>query len=303
MIKQPKGNNSESVARPSTPTSFAEISFNNVSRRRAPAKLDTNINVDNTSDYVRRSELREILREEIATGLKSCTTEFTVGISTINGQISNLKCSIEFMSDKFDKISDEFKIQQQEILVLKKENDSLRYEINTLNNKLNQFDQLSRASSLEIQCVPERKTENVVGILKQLGCAINHTMSDHDILYCSRVAKLNPASPRPRTIIAKFSSPRIRDSVLSAVNRHNKVNKENKLNTHDLGFDTEQKKPVFVIENLSSENKQLHAAARKRGKELKYKYTWIRAGRIYMRKSDTSEAIFIRNTETLDKLK
>ncbi|CAG9790212.1 unnamed protein product [Diatraea saccharalis] len=38
MIKQPKGNNSESVARPSTPTTMAEISFNSVTRRKAPAK-------------------------------------------------------------------------------------------------------------------------------------------------------------------------------------------------------------------------------------------------------------------------
>lgn len=302
MSKQPKGNNSELAARPSTPTSMAEISFNNVTRRKALLKLDTNTdNIEN--DYVCRSELREILREEIANALKSFTTKMTDGINAINGQLSSFKCSMDFMSERFDKISDEFKIQQQKMVALKKENDALRCEITTLNSKMNQLDQLSRASSLEIQCVPERKAENVVKIVKQLGNAVNYAVNDHDILYCSRVAKLDPTSLRPRTIVVKFSSPRIRDSVLSAVGRHNKENKGSKLNTHDFGFSTEEKKPVFVLENLSAENKQLHAAARKRGKELKYKFTWIRAGRIYMRKSETSDAIYIRNLETLEKLK
>lgn len=302
MIKQPKGYNSESTARPSTPTSTAEISFNNVNRRKAPLKIDTNVS-NISCDYVHRSELRELLREEISNILKSCTSELTVGVKTLNEQISNLKSSVEFMSEKFDKISEEFKHQQQQFLEIKKENDVLRNEMNTLNNKFNQLDQLSRASSLEIQCLPERKLENVVNIVKQLEQTIKHKLDDQDIQYCSRVAKLDPTSTRPRTIVVKLSSPRLRDTVMSAVSRYNKTNKENKLNSADFGFGTEDKKPVFVVENLSAENKQLHAAARKRGKDLKYKFTWIRSGRVYMRKSDTSEAILIRNHDTLEKLK
>ncbi|XP_063838184.1 uncharacterized protein LOC135087316 [Ostrinia nubilalis] len=302
MSKQRKGDNSARLARPSTPTSQAEISFMNVTRRAAASKPVTAAAPNQNDDFIRRSDLRELLREEMSNILKSHNAELTSTLSKFSEKISNLSTSVEFMSEKFDRITEEFQQQKQEITTLKNENAGLRTEVDNLNSKLQLIDQLSRASSLELQCVPEKKAENVVQIIKQLGRVVNCPINDHDIHYCSRVAKLNPNSTRPRTIIAKFSSPRMRDSVLSAVVRHNRQHSQDKLNTTDFGFDPEKKSPVFVIESLSHENKQLHAAARQRARELKYKFVWIRAGRIFMRKNESSEAIFIRNSSVLDKL-
>lgn len=256
MCKQPKGDNSACFARPSTPTSQAEISFN-VTRRKAPNKPDS-VTITQTDDYVRRTELREILREEMLRLTQNHNAILQSTLNAFSEKISVMNTSIEFMSEKFDKIAEGFNQQQQEIQTLKKENASLRTEIENLSSKVHQLDQLSRASTLEIQCVPETKSENVLQIVKQLGRVVNCTINDHDIHYCSRVAKLNPKSSRPRTIIAKFSSPRIRDTVLSAVIRYNREHSQNKLNTADFGFDPEKKSPVFVLESLSQENRQLH---------------------------------------------
>ncbi|XP_028165096.1 uncharacterized protein LOC114356174 [Ostrinia furnacalis] len=300
MSKQPKVDNSAHPARPSTPTAQAEISFN-VTRRKAPGKSELSVPT-NKDDYIRRSELRELLREEMLNLMKTNNAELRSTLSTFSERITNLNTSIEFMSDKFDKMTEGLQQQQQEIITLKKENACLRTEVNSLSGKLQQLDQLSRASTLEIQCVPDKKTENVLQIVKQLGRTVNCTINDQDIHYCSRIAKINPNSTRPRSIIAKLSSPRLRDTVLSAVSRYNKENPQNKLSTADFGFNPENKTPVFVLESLSYENKQLHAAARQRGKELNFKFVWVRAGRIYMRKNETSEAIFIRNASALDKI-
>lgn len=298
MSKQPKGDRSKCLARPSTPTSQAEISFNETRRKvhnTAPLLTDTD-------EYIRRSELRDILREEMSLIIKTHNAQLKSTFDSFAEKITNLHTSVEFMSDKFDRLSECFQYQQHEIEALKKENTALRTEVNSLSNKMHQLDQMSRAATLEIQCLPELKSENVVQIVKQLGRVVKCVINDQDIHYCSRVAKLNPNSSRPRTIIAKFSSPRIRDSVLSAVHQYNKDNSQDKLNTTDFGFDHAKKSPVFVVENLSHENKQLHAAARQRGRDLKYKFVWVRAGRVYMRKSETSNAIFIRDSSMLDKL-
>lgn len=303
MSKQPRGDNSETSIRPSTPTTLAEASFN-VTRRKMPSKLETpmpSVNAELlSSDYVPRTELRALIRDEM---LNVVNTQIKNSLNTINEQIGAFRNFMDFISDKFDKFTEDFNRQSQELSSLRKENTVLRNELDSLKNKVGQLDQLSRASCLEIQCVPEKKTENVVNIVKALGRTINYNINDHDIQYCSRVAKMNPNSPRPRTIIAKFTSPRIRDCVLSAVSDYNKKHSRDKLNTHNLGFVSEDKSPVFVIENLSPENKQLHATARKRGKELNYKFIWVRAGRIYMRKSETSATIVIRNNDTLENLK
>lgn len=301
MSKQPRGDNCDAATRPSTPSSLAEASFN-VTKRKMPSKQDIpSSSIEMTSnDYVPRSELRQLIRDEM---LDVVNTQIKNSLNEINEQRGSFGKFMDFISDKFDKFTEDFNRQAQELASLKKENTTLRSELDLLKNKVSQLDQLSRASCLEIQCVPEKKSENILNIVKTLGRTINYSITDQDIQYCSRVAKLNPNSPRPRAIITKFVSPRIRDCVLSAVADYNKKHSRDRLNTHNLGFTSEEKSPVFVIENLSPENKQLHAAARKRGKELNYRFVWVRAGRIYMRKSETSETVFIRNSDMLDNLK
>lgn len=57
-----------------------------------------------------------------------------------------------------------------------------------------------------------------------------------------------------------------------------------------------------MTEHLSPANKALHAAARTRAKEAGYKYVRIRNGRVYMRKSDDSDYILVKDTEMLKKI-
>ncbi|CAH2090658.1 unnamed protein product [Euphydryas editha] len=60
--------------------------------------------------------------------------------------------------------------------------------------------------------------------------------------------------------------------------------------------------PVFIQEHLSPQNKALHAAVRIRAKEKGYKYVWVRSGKIFVRKSEDSGYLFIRNMVDLNKL-
>ncbi|XP_075990333.1 uncharacterized protein LOC142985985 [Anticarsia gemmatalis] len=184
---------------------------------------------------------------------------------------------------------------------LKKENESLRIELNILSSRVRTMDQLSRSSNLELQCVPEHKSENLLNTVKQLGRVVNCPINDSDILYCSRVAKNNPKSSRPRTILVKLITPRLRDSLLASTIMYNKDHPKEKLNSSSLGID-DKKSAIYVSENLTMENKSLHAAARLRAKQLNYKYVWVRGGRIYVRKGPEFESVYIRNSDTLNKL-
>lgn len=114
--------------------------------------------------------------------------------------------------------------------------------------------------------------------------------------------------PRPtakaidQDLYVQLSCMRARQTLLANVikfNKHKQITE--KLNTSHLGF-TGVKKPVFVVEHLSPTNKHLHAAARQKSKELNYKYVWVRNGQIFMRKTDTTEYIVVRNMETLQNL-
>ncbi|KAL4716157.1 hypothetical protein ACJJTC_013934 [Scirpophaga incertulas] len=178
-------------------------------------------------------------------------------------------------------------------------------EINSSNRdlkvRLNQVEQISRSNNIELQCVPENKNENLYSIVQQLSKTIKCPLSDSDVHYCTRIAKQNNNSPRPRAILVKFSNRRLRDTFLANAIKFNKNNPSNRLNTSHLGYGGD-KKSVFVSEHLTLDAKQLHLKTRQRARELNYRYCWTRDGKILVRKSDTSNFIHIKDSLDLEKL-
>ncbi|XP_039764477.1 uncharacterized protein LOC120636965 [Pararge aegeria] len=164
------------------------------------------------------------------------------------------------------------------------------------------MEQHSRMNNLEIQCLPEHRAENLPNIITQIGKVTGTCISDADIHKCTRIAKISRENPRPRSVFVKFSSPRIRDTFLAGVMKFNKRIKDEKLNTSHIGIGGENK-PIYVVEHLTPELKKIHASARLTAKKLKYRFVWIKNGRVFLRKTDESEHIVIRNIEQLEQLK
>lgn len=299
--KQPKGND---PVRPSTPTGLAEITFN-VTRRKMQSKpefVQTSTRLpDSVSRTDIRDEMRSVMNEFMSEMKNEMKNTLNAELRELKDQITGFKDSLDFLSAKYDTMNKDMVSHNSTMMQLKTENELLRSEVNVLSNRVRQMDQLSRSANLELQCVPEHKAENVVSIVRQLGQIVKFPISDGDISYCSRIAKSNPNSSRPRTILVKFNTPRTRDSLLAATIQYNKDHPNEKLDTSALGLD-DKKTAIFVAENLTVENKNLHAAARIKAKELNYKYVWVRGGRVYVRKSGESETVFIRSLDSLNKL-
>jgi hypothetical protein len=299
LNKAPKGDNTN------TPVRSSKESPDYVTLRRGAASSKS-INESLPGD-VSREEIREIIRDELRKALNSSIGElsrtFNSGLSDLKEQVESFRDSLNFLSDQFDGLKRDILKCTQDTFKLIKDNDKMRVEIDGLTNRLNIIDQMSRASNLEIECVPEHRSENIVSIVKQLCNVVKCPINEIEIAYCSRIAKrhLNN-STRPRTILVKLTTPRSRDCLLAAVIQYNKEHSQEKLNSSDLGI-SGKNVPVYVVENLTPENKSLHAATRLRVKELHYKFVWVRGGRIYVRKSESSEAICVRNLESLNNLK
>lgn len=239
--------------------------------------------------------IRDIIREELR-------ISSSIQLREISDRISAFEQSINFLSEQFDKIKSESDTLKTEVLALRKENASLQATTTDLSSRLRQFDQQSRASNLEINCIPEHKNENIKNVILQLAKCVKCPINDKDLYYVSRTAKQNPSSSRPRSVLVRFSTPNIRDNLLAACIKFNKHNPKEKLNTSHLGLSSDKPTPVYVTENLSPENKSLHALARQKAKELDYKFVWVRDGRIFMRKNQDSKYVWIRNTDSLSNL-
>ncbi|CAB3258383.1 unnamed protein product [Arctia plantaginis] len=252
-----------------------------------------------------RSMIQETLKNELKAQLSIFSDLLNSNLSRelhpIKEQMEQMNDSMTYMNNQYEDLLKEYSTCKEELKVLQVENSSMKNTITDLNARLNQLEQQTRSNNIEIQCLPEKKQENLLEVVTELSKVVGCNIEPRDIMHCTRVAKLNPKNPRPRSIVVQLASPRIRDQLLAATITYNKSNVESKLNTTHLGY-LGPKTPIFVSEHLSANNRALHTAARIKAKEIGYQYVWIRGGRIYMRKTQEAEHILIRDMDTLLKL-
>lgn len=264
---------------------------------------------------VTREEVQDILQDTLDKKINEMMLKFQqsipklldIKLEPLKRELTEIATSMNNLNTQYEEIKREnIEIKeinaqlQTEVKTLKKENSSLHVTISDMNIRLNNVEQNSRSNNIELQCVPESKSENLIHIAIQLGKVVGCKINENDVLHCTRVAKFDRSSDRSRSIVIQLSSVRLRDQLLASSIAFNKKNPENKLNSGHIGLKSNV--PIFVMEHLSSFNKGLHAAARQKAKELNYKYVWVRNGRIFMRQSDNSSYILIKNKQALDKL-
>ncbi|KAI5645698.1 hypothetical protein NE865_02365 [Phthorimaea operculella] len=151
-------------------------------------------------------------------------------------ELPELIKSIKFMSENYDKINKEVENLRSEVTDLRSKNTALDKQVSELSHKMAQVEQQARECNLELQCIPEHKNENLVKVAVQLGSIVSCPLEENNIMSCTRVAKTNRDSSRPKSVILKMSSPRLRDSLLAACVKFNKANPTDKLNSSHLGI-------------------------------------------------------------------
>ena len=256
-----------------------------------------------------QESVRQIVQDVMKIELEKMLSKVSANINDIlnrelqpiRERIERMNDSMTFLNNQYEDLLKEHVTSKRNVVELQKENLSMKGTIGDLTGRLNHLEQQSRSNNIEIQCLPEKKQENLVQIVADLSKVIGCSVTEKDILHCTRVAKLNPNTNRPRSVVVQLSSPRVRDEYLAATINYNKSNPNNKINSAHLGY-SGPKSPIFVSEHLSSVNKALHAAARIKAKEIGYQYVWIRSGRIFMRKDQAAEHVLVRTMDTLNKL-
>lgn len=250
---------------------------------------------DSGASYVTEDKLRSIIKQEITSIIKQLVSE---NLSNISQQISGFHESLSFFNKQYDELVKTVNERNEAINCLISRNETLSTQVSNLTVRIEQMEQNMRSSNIEINGIPEHKSENLFKTIEQLGTIVANPVGDSDILHVTRIAKLNRDSDRPRSVIVKLRSQRRRDELLAAVTKFNKTNRNDKLNSEHLGIGG-HRVPVFVSEHLTPANKHLHAAARKKAKESGAKFVWVRDGRVFVRKDEQSHAIYIKNEHSL----
>lgn len=245
--------------------------------------------IDTKLDSIRATltlEIQEKIKTEMKYVTETLTRDFTETTDFLSSEQSDIKC--------------ELKLARETVAKLEAANQKLQSDIENIELRLQQTEKLSRSCNLEIQCIPERRNENLANLVKKLCGIINVPITDREIRSCRRVAKLNPSSNRPRNVLVTLPSERYRDEIISGVRRYNKSNPKDLLSSTHIGV-TGERSFLYVGEHLSKMCKDLHAATRKLAKDKGFKYVWIKYGRVYVRKDETSPAIHVKNMAVLEK--
>lgn len=235
-----------------------------------------------------KSDIEKMVQNQVKEAIKELKSDFTVTTDFLGSEQKDLQAKI---------VSQNVKIRD-----LEKENCDIKRQLIQVENKLCNMDNLSRSLNIEIQAVPENKNENLLALFHKLCDVIGVKIDDTSVRACRRVAKMNNGSSRPRNILVTLASPRQRDLIISSVHRYNKKHSDATLNSTHLGLPPTLASKIYVAEHLSPELKILHAETRKMAGSNNFKYVWVRFGKIYVRKDDSSSAINIKNQDSLKKL-
>lgn len=169
-----------------------------------------------------------------------------------------------------------------EINNCKIENQSLRAENENLSRKVNDLEQYSLNFNLVIEGVPQQPGENVYDIVVKTANAVGAHISRENIENCHRLNK-RVNSLKPPSIIAKFFSRQIKESILEA-----KKGKQ-LLKAADIGFKSNNN--IYIQEHLTAVNRNLFWLARNARNQLGYQFAWCRRGQVFLRKDEHASVI------------
>lgn len=228
---------------------------------------------------------------KLVADIASLKTQCT-DIQKVNVEIEN---SITFMNAKFDEINE--KVRRLEI----ERNVNSDY-ILSLERQLEELQQRSRSSAMEVRNVPEKDHESesdLIAIVKKLAATLKINIQDHDIRDIYR----RPGKPgTTKVIVTEFNSVRMKEDVITSVRRFNKDRPvPDKLNYEHFGI-TGHKKPIFVDEYLPYSTRKLLFRAREFAKTHNFKFCWTAKGRVLLRKDSNAKYIYVKTEQCLSKL-
>ncbi|XP_050046483.2 uncharacterized protein [Dermacentor andersoni] len=180
---------------------------------------------------------------------------------------------------------------------LRKENDRLKAKcsenesiIVELQKRVVQGEQYSRRSNVEIKGLVEKKNENIIDLVGQIGGVVGEPISADDIEVCHRV----PTREQGKTnVIVQFKSKQKRDHVVEKA-------RKSRIRNRDVGISSEAQ--IFVNEHFCPTLKRLLAQAIARKRENQWQFVWTKNGKIFARKTQSSQVVRIETDSDLVKI-
>ena len=188
--KRPRTDNSN------TPVRFTQVSQNLSSSESDNSTLCNNVTQrKKTKDFKQASstastlgpetmtiikgEIQLAVKEAVKTAMESFFSKEFEHIKSELKKLNDLKESVEFLSDEYDRLHSSIKHSEEVIQVLTTDNTELKQSIQSLTTRLHLIEQHSRETNLEINGIPENKSENLYNTMCQLMSIVSYSNTGH----------------------------------------------------------------------------------------------------------------------------
>lgn len=237
-----------------------------------------------------KSDINSLRSDQLL--LRQRVSELDEKHESLTCQVDSLKNSVQFVADDHTDLSKKIDYCCKQI----QESAGLNKMVSDLVSKIDGLEQGARNCNIEICNIPERRNENLINLMLNIGSAIKCNIQQNDIISIHRVPHAHQQNNMPKNIIVKFASRILRDNILSA----HRLCKG--LATEQLGV-SGTSLTIYMHEHLTLKNKQLFRECRDAAKKHDYKFVWVKHGTILVREKEGTKAIAVRIPQDIAKIK
>lgn len=240
---------------------------------------------------------RAMSDSDMLNSIHSQMENFVKEMRELREESKSMKKSIDSTHEKIDEVRVLINAQREDInkclngvQLLSEENANLRRELEKVKQELCDVQQYSRRNTVDIQGVPEAKSENVMEVVKRVASALRFDLKPEMVDAVHRLAGGGDSS-RPRGIILKF----VRRGDCDELLRLAKVKRG--FSASELGVTSEEK--IYVNPSLSKAYRELLYFAKCAAREGRVRFAWYSNGKVLVRKRDGQPAIHITSRQQL----
>ncbi|CAN8008037.1 unnamed protein product [Ixodes pacificus] len=216
-------------------------------------------------------------------------------VEELRSTVEVLQTTVDSFGARYDSVlalavtnEESIKTMQAEVDTVKVTLEEQSLEISRMKNELNDSEQYSRRSNMELHGLPFTPGEDLRKVMEDLSQKLSlPIIRSSDVLAIHRLPKRRDLAP---TVLIKFATIELKNVWMSARAR-----------LQALHHDGSQQK-LFFNENLTQTNRELFWMARTKGKESGYRFVWLKNGKIFARKGEGCPALRIGTANDLQKL-
>jgi len=213
--------------------------------------------------------------------------------------VEEVKTALNIMRDDMQKEMEEVKtsvqaVQMKTSVLEKKVNEHMGHlkkteeELSEARLEIEELKQYSRSNNVGIDGIPNSCPLDEYQVLEEIGKLYSISITKSDIDLTHRISSKRPGVPRP--IIAKFTDRWKKLQLLEAIRIARKTT--GSLTTSKLGIDGPQLN-IYVSDHLTVYKKSLAKRARDLRRGGVASHVWVRDGKIFMRKEEGAEVLFV----------